>query len=565
VRLRVFTMRNVLVFLAVCVLASTLSGGVILGVGPFEAKLVTEGYFAYLCEEGVVGCTAQYDAIAPIFDGGFQMMTWFTCVGGMLLQRTGPRFVALTGLSLSVIGFYVLSIAKDKHGVVPLMLGYGLIGGGGNTMYISCFHFASLFENLGLPCSILAGLFNLAGLNFMILDVSAISLSTFCVGYAIYAAVAMIGVFFVFPDVRYGPGDIATLQLCPTWCCKGEPAEEKTSFIEDDDTQNTWEDTKAALCDRRYWWFVFAFAWAAMANQVQGGFEDTLAVSKHASSRALNAFENYAFPIIGNTTFLFTPLMGILLDKCGFTVAFILQAVVSQAATASCFLPTLSDLYGNLVFYNLTQSIVYSLIFAYLMMTYPAEIYGNLVSCTIAIQGLVGFIAWPILSPNPFGSKAFAPELLILLVPGCIILYGNAYVQWADQSKWDKVVVEITLSAATGTGSAPNSRRGSWASGSFIGKLGMDYGSVSARSTFVSAHSSFLDCVDDESDSSAPATPTAIDANSDFVKSLQVVLGQTPPVATPGLIHEDGLIGWDAAELSATDLDLGAPDFALQE
>ena len=124
-RLRVFTMRNVLVFLAVCVLASTLSGGVILGdsltysplrpkrsctsgVGPFEAKLVTEGYFAYLCEEGVVGCTAQYDAIAPIFDGGFQMMTWFTCVGGMLLQRTGPcRLGVCAGRGWGTVTFRV--------------------------------------------------------------------------------------------------------------------------------------------------------------------------------------------------------------------------------------------------------------------------------------------------------------------------------------------------------------------------------------------------------------------------------------------------------------------------
>ena len=92
-------------FIAVCLLCATCSGGLILGVGPFVSQLVREGFFAELCDgeggaasaggasggESGEGCAAQLDAISPIFDGGFQIMTWASCGTGLLMTRVGPR------------------------------------------------------------------------------------------------------------------------------------------------------------------------------------------------------------------------------------------------------------------------------------------------------------------------------------------------------------------------------------------------------------------------------------------------------------------------------------------
>ena len=339
-------------FVTVCVLAATLSGGLILGeismvnvvalqtqflisqcqssshtsegVGPFESKLVQEGYFASRCKDGVVGCTAQYDAIAPIFDGGFQMMTWCTCIFGILLERIGPRFVACAGLLLAMVGFSILAFATDEVGVTCLMVAYGLVGGGCNGLYISSFHFAFLFQNIGLACAILAGLFNLAGLMFMVLDIPAITLNTFFFGYLVYTGCCMLVVMLLYPDKKYRVGDDLTFQF-PT-CAHVELTVTYTC-----ETKSEGRCTMFRGLGRRYWWFVAAFSWSALTNQVMGGFMDDLAVSRgHSSGRspgALNAFENYSFPIIGNCTFIFTSFVGMIVDRYGFMPVFILQAV----------------------------------------------------------------------------------------------------------------------------------------------------------------------------------------------------------------------------------------------
>jgi hypothetical protein len=41
---------------------------------------------------------------------------------------------------------------------------------------------------------------------------------------------------------------------------------------------------------------------------------------------------------------------------------------------------------------------------------------------TIGIQSLFGFIAWPILSPSPFGPGNFDPVLYILLGPTALMV-----------------------------------------------------------------------------------------------------------------------------------------------
>ena len=64
-------------FFVACALSALTSGGLIAGIGPLQAALVREGYFASL------------GAVAEVFTGGFQIMTVRTCAAGLGLSRAG--------------------------------------------------------------------------------------------------------------------------------------------------------------------------------------------------------------------------------------------------------------------------------------------------------------------------------------------------------------------------------------------------------------------------------------------------------------------------------------------
>lgn len=183
-------------------------------------------------------------------------MTIVCCFGGFMIQYVGTRAVAMGGLILLTMGFLLLATSSPTSSMIQLMVGYGLIGGGGNAFYINCFQFATMFENVGLPCSILASLFNVACFNFLLLNIDSISLQAFSTAYAIWGACATVVVFFLFPDEEYKHGDELKMQGWPQ-CGSGETSEPR----------NVWQSTKQALSGRRYWAFAVAFAWAALTNQ----------------------------------------------------------------------------------------------------------------------------------------------------------------------------------------------------------------------------------------------------------------------------------------------------------
>jgi hypothetical protein len=102
-----------------------------------------------------------------------------------------------------------------------------------------------------------------------------------------------------------------------------------------------------------------------------------------------------------------------------------LSTVSSQVVF--CWLPSLPLLYLMLIAYNFLGAINFTIEFSYIAITFPAELYGSLIAVTIGVQSLVGFIAWPGLSPSPFEPGDFTPTLLILLLPTPLLLAAPYY------------------------------------------------------------------------------------------------------------------------------------------
>lgn len=74
------------------------------------------------------------------------------------------------------------------------------------------------------------------------------------------------------------------------------------------------------------------------------------------------------------------------------------------------------------------QSFLYSFQYSYITITFPSHLQGTLLAVCILVQGITGFVAWPVLSPNPFGAAHYETPLLIVTIPS-VIFYTFCYIQ----------------------------------------------------------------------------------------------------------------------------------------
>ncbi len=411
---------TVFVFGLVCLAAVAGSGGLIIGVGPFMEAMVRDGHFASACEGQSRGCPAQYDAMSPIYNGGFIMMTFASCAAGLLLAVWGPRVNAALGMVTLTVGCHLLSTATDADGVAWWTFGYGLVGSGGNFLYISSFHFANLFARRGVAIGLLGGLFNLSGLVFLLLNVPGLTVSLFFRIYTIIGVVLLVCALIIYPDAPYihRRGHHQT----PTLCARSPRLQGWRSRCGQALLCCRRAEVREAVSTPRFVGFTLLFGVTTMTNVVVGGLITTLATTKRGASPArVDFFNGYAYPLVGNSTFLFTPLVGLLVQQSGFWPCMAGLVLSAASCIILCWTTTLDSLYVMLLFFNLTQAFAYTLEFAYIQMTYAPGLYGPLVATTIAVQAIIGLVAWPGLSPNPFGATDFTPVLLICLLPTLLL------------------------------------------------------------------------------------------------------------------------------------------------
>jgi hypothetical protein len=207
---------NLWFFCAVLLLSAVMSGGLILGISPFISQMVREGYFKDRCPGGITDCNAQRDEMSPIYMGGFQIMTWGSCVAGLAIGRYGGRTVALVGAAIAAAGNVILATSTSEDGALMFMLGYGLVGMGGNCIWIPAFQVtnaaftapptlatltashtnthalpppecrqcANLFARPGFASGFINGAFNVSTLVYAVLNAPGVTITAF---YELYA------------------------------------------------------------------------------------------------------------------------------------------------------------------------------------------------------------------------------------------------------------------------------------------------------------------------------------------------------------------------------------------
>jgi len=377
-----------------CVSVTTASGGLILGVGPFSEGLIKEGHLL----------PAQ---VGLVFTGAFQMMNWGTVVAVQLERCLGPRLCAALGVCVMFPGYVVLATLPIPADPYVVMVAYGLLGWGGNHIYISAFQFAWLYpDRIGIADGILAGLFNAAGLVFMVLDLPSVTVSGFFSVWSLTSVMILVLILVFWPDQAYQKGDSARVTFLTL-------RHVRNPFVISDYFRDVRE-----ILSLRYWLYALTFAWTACISEYICGNLGT-----YFDGVVGDTYLEWAFPLIANPTFVCGWMVGYAIDKTGFAwVSFFLILLCQVSLACLCLRQSAVAAWVSLPFLNVVQALQYTIEFVFVHKNYPPDVASMGLAVVFVVQGLVSFIASPGLDPNPWGTNLF-PPLLVLGLPS-LALYA---------------------------------------------------------------------------------------------------------------------------------------------
>ena len=370
----------------------TASGGLLLGIGVLASRMEREGILSQ----------RQTDAV---FDGAFQMLTWGSLLWSVQLDRLGPRVCSVGGMLIATLGNGLLALATRCQWHTPgvYMIALGLISAGGNGPFLSAFQFTALFDKrVGVRVAVLAAGFNVAAYAFLPLN-SSLPLHSFFAAYMAYTVLLALIILVTYPDVPYARGG-AFAPTLPT-CCSGREA------------QSGGPPRLSAAFPYarhpRFWGFVLCFGWSSLIQQWAFGALHLVFPA------ATGSFYSVAFPIVANSTFVISPLVGRLIDAVGFRIPALCQLLSAQSVIVCMWVGGTSGAqWLTLVAMLSLGATAYPIQFSYLTMTFPPKAFPGLLAIVLFVQASIGFVAWPLLSLlHPFGHDPALGNFLLLVLP----------------------------------------------------------------------------------------------------------------------------------------------------
>lgn len=115
------------------------------------------------------------------------------------------------------------------------------------------------------------------------------------------------------------------------------------------------------------WYFAIYFGWMSLIFLFAGGaIPSILTALAGTDASASSLYINYLFPLIVNGTFIYSPLVGYVIDHYGFKNIFIAGIVLVQACLVLLLVPSLQMQLMTFCFYALAQACIYALQFSYI-------------------------------------------------------------------------------------------------------------------------------------------------------------------------------------------------------
>ncbi|CAE7392164.1 unnamed protein product [Symbiodinium natans] len=374
-----------------------LSGALILGCTPFQDALVRR--YGYSTSDATT-----------IWGNGFQILVMGTAVTSPILDVIGPRWFAVIGLGSECAGLGLLAHAGSyplEHGVGILSFAYGLVGLGGNMLMLASMPFCQLFRRSSTAASIMMGAYQAAGFMFMLLTLQVMDFWTFFSTYQLIAGAGLLAVFLCFPDVPYkSPEDTPRCTLPVTPCNRDACVRPEGRAL---------QHAVAPLLLSRTWYFLLCFSLAAtVAAWCAGAFYAQLkGKGQGAVDPTMRKSLIFWMPLASNSTFLFTPLIGALMDARGFCPAIILLCLASVSCVATVWLLPLTWQWLTLLTLNWLLAVTYSLQLSYITCKYAADQFGAVMSYSTIMQSVINLLGVYLLRCPP--SRAAA-----CFVPPCV-------------------------------------------------------------------------------------------------------------------------------------------------
>jgi len=185
------------------------------------------------------------------------------------------------------------------------------------------------------------------------------------------------------------------------------------------------------LIDRaKFWWLL---VWWSISNLmiafVGGSFPNILEALNGTSAEV-----SWQTSILANLPLLvFNPIIGIFLEKHGFSFVFLCGNIVACACLALLFSPVYGIQVANLVVFSMQKAFLFTVTFAFLLLEFPIQIYGTLAATITAVAFGVGFLGTPLLSlvtlskelistPSLNGAYVLPASVLIAALLPCFFL-----------------------------------------------------------------------------------------------------------------------------------------------
>lgn len=133
----------------------------------------------------------------------------------------------------------------------------------------------------------------------------------FFLSAAAFTFILTLGICRIYPDKPYASGDVAVL---PPWPRFGRVSKRISPCS---DLCAGMEDARSTLATARYWGFCLTFGWGALVAQWAVGAVGSALFFPGAPE----FYFTWAHPVLTNATFLFSPFIGALIDRTGFSLA----------------------------------------------------------------------------------------------------------------------------------------------------------------------------------------------------------------------------------------------------
>uniref|UniRef100_K3WBU3 Major facilitator superfamily (MFS) profile domain-containing protein n=1 Tax=Globisporangium ultimum (strain ATCC 200006 / CBS 805.95 / DAOM BR144) TaxID=431595 RepID=K3WBU3_GLOUD len=423
-------------FLVASFIVLVTSGGLILGFGPIYAALLREEQWSELCESSgntsdrdngaaPLACPKQEIRLQYVFSTSFLCLSAANAFFGVFLDFFGPRVTAIMGLALAALGNFALSCGDSHtgHGAW-IILGYAMIGAGGMGSYLSAFQILQLYKVQGFVCSTLSSLFNCSGYIYMALEIESVTRPLFFRVYGVLVVVCMVICFLLFPTN-------SITRPCDSLVIPGfriEMPRIKTPH-------GLVDGMKEQLQRGDLWYFAVFFGWISLIFAFAGGAIPSMLVdlASNDDGNAAFIYTSILYPVIVNGTFIYSPLVGYVIDRYGFKAIFFACLALVQVFITLLMTPSLKVQIVTFFVYSMAQACLYALQFAYIMMCFPADLNGTLQAFMATVSFTFGLLNY-LLNPwaQMFLGGDYTMVLLVLGLPTLVLYFFIDVVQGCE-------------------------------------------------------------------------------------------------------------------------------------